>query len=226
MVKKAVVIGVVFLVLLAVFTGCNGEESLDDIDAEIAASALVSLADSHIESCVSSIEAVAITQEAQSGDWEEMVDLLTRIQETQVPTAIWFALPDGSYYTVDLGLTSSNISDREYFPGLMEGNNVLGDLVVSKSTGKKSLIAAVPVVKDGEVIGGIGASIFLDSLSEILVEEMSLPEDMVFYAVNDGGEVALHSDTELILEEDPCLSENVVSVTSQLTGWDFALGYE
>lgn len=224
--KKALGVLAVFLALLVAVTGCTENEDSDRIDIEIGVSALVSLADNHILSYVNSLEALAMTEKVKSGDWEQMVDLLTEVDEAQISGVGFFVLPDGSYYTVDLGLTDKNLSDRAYFSGLMDGNSVLGDMVVGKTTGRKTLIAAVPVMKDAVVIGGIGAGIFLDSLSELLVDEMDLPADMVFYAVADGGEVALHSDINLILEEDPELSEDVVSMTSQLTGWSFALGFK
>lgn len=224
--KQALGVLAVFLVLLVTFTGCSEDDKPGKVDAEIGVSALASLADSRIEDYVNCMKALAMTQEVQSGDWEQMVGLLTEVEEAQIPGVDWFVMPDGNYYTVDLGLTGKNLSDRAYFPGLMAGNEVLGDLVISKSTGKKALIAAVPVVKDGVVIGGLGVSIFLDGLSEILANDLQLPSDMVFYAVTDDGEVALHSDTALILEEGPDLSEDVVTVTSQLIGWDFSLGFK
>ena len=103
----------------------------------------------------------------------------------------------------------------------------LGFLIGLKSfPGKKSLIAASPVMKEGEVIGGLGVSIFLDDLSNTLAEELALPEDMVFYATTEAGEVVLHSDTQIIFETNPILAENVVYETSPLTGWRFALGYK
>jgi presenilin-like A22 family membrane protease len=172
------------------------------------------------------LEALAMTQEVQSGDWEEMVGLLANVEQAQVPNIVWFVLPDGSYYTVELGKTDQNLSNRTYFPGLMAGNNVLGDLVVSKATGKKSLVVASPVIREGEVIGGLGASLFLDDLSNTISEELALPDDMVFYATTPAGEVVLHSDTQLIFETSPNLAKNVVFETSPLTGWRFALGYK
>lgn len=224
--KKVLAMLGVLLVLLLAFTGCAEKKSSGKIDAEVGVAALASLADEHISSYMSSLEIMAATSKVPSGDWSQMVNLLGAVEAKQVSSTIWFVLPDGSYYTVELGLTGKNLSDRAYFSGLMAGNNVLGDLVVSKSTNRKSLIAAVPVVKDGVVIGGLGASIFLDSLSDLLVEEISLPDDMVFYAVNVSGEVALHSDTAMIMSESPELPDDVVSVTSALTGWRFSLGYK
>lgn len=223
--KKTLAIGAIGFALLVAASGCGNKEE-HKIDTQIGVSALVALADSHIRGYLNSMEAVAMTQEVQSGDWGEMAHLLSKVEEGQVPATVWFVLPDGSYFTVELGKTDKNLSDRPYFPGLMAGNSVLGDLVVSRSTGKKSLIVTVPVKREGKVIGGLGASIFLDDLSEILAEELKLPDGMVFYAVTEKDEVALHSDTALILEENPELSKNVVFAISQLTQWRFALGFK
>ena len=222
------VIGVVgmCLVLLVVAFGCGGKGTTPKMDIEMGVSTLVALADSHIGSCVNSMELLAITREVQSGNWEEMAGLLTKVDQIQVPGTRWFVLPDGSYSTVELGKTDKNLSDRAYFPRLMAGNNVLGDLVVSKSTGKKSLVAAVPVIREGKVIGGLGTSIFLNDLSNILTEELKLSDDMLFYAVTAENEVALHSNAELILQENIDLPKNVVFKTSPLTGWRFALGFK
>jgi hypothetical protein len=63
-------------------------------------------------------------------------------------------------------------------------------------------------------------------LSNTLGEELALPDDMVFYATTEAGEVVLHSDTQLIFETSPNLAKNVVYETSPLTGWRFALGYK
>ena len=226
MFRKVISIFGVCLLLAVVALGCGGNEQADRMDTKVGVSAVVALADSHISSYANVLEALAMTQEVQSGDWDEMVGLLAKVEQAQVPNIVWFVLPDGSYYTVELGKTDQNLSNRTYFPGLMAGNNVLGDLVVGKTSGLKSLIAASPVIKEGEVIGGLGAGISLDDLSNTIGEELALPDDMVFYATTEAGDVVLHSDTQLILETSPNLAKNVVFGTSPLTGWRFALGFK
>ena len=216
----------VCLAFVMAASACGKNEDTNKMDTQMGVSALVALVDSHISSYVSSLEALAMTQEVQSADWESMRGMLTKVEQRNISGVVWFVLPDGSYYTVDLGKTDKNLSDRAYFPRLMAGNKVLGDLVVSKSTGKKSLVVAVPVRRDGEVVGGLGASIFLTNLSEILAEEVDLSPDMTFYAVTTEGKVALHLETELILVENPPLPTNVVLKTSVLTGWRVALGFK
>ena len=227
MAKRVISILGVFLVLLGTVWGCgDGKKNVDKIDTTVGISALVALADNHISNYANALDALAMTQEVQSGNWEEMKGLLAEVEKAQVPGTMWFVLPDGSYYTVALDKTDKNLSDRAYFPKLMSGSNVLGDLVLSKSTGKKSLIAASPVMRDGVVIGGLGASIFLDDLSKTMVKELELPDNMVFYATTVTGEVVLHSDAALIILNNPNLPENVVYATSPLTGWRFALGFK
>jgi len=225
MYRKVIAILGVCLLLLVAALGCGGSKHADKMDTKIGVSALVALADSHISSYANALDALAMTQEVQSGDWGMMVGLFRNVEEAQVPGTTWFVVPDGSYFTVALGKVDANLSDRAYFLGLMAGNKVLGDLVLSKATGKKSLIVASPVVRDG-IIGGVGASIFLDDLSKTLAEELQLPDNMVFYATTDRGEIVLHSDTVLIVLENPELPKNVVFETSPLTGWRFALGFK
>lgn len=221
------------------------------IDGRIGVSAAIALADGHIQSMVHSLELLAITEEVRSCNWERMLPLLTRLKEIQIPAVVFFALPDGSYYTVEKGKTDQNIKDRAYFPKVMAGERTIGDLVVSRSTGKNVMVAAVPVKSGGKVVGALGVSIHLDKLSELLARELQLPSNMVLYAI-DGkqGTTALHSVTRLIFEEPAKLksetlrraakemfskNEGIVTYefegkrkkayfkTSPLTGWRFAL---
>jgi len=223
---KKVFILVLCLALVFTILGGDEQEDSDDINVEMGVAGLVSVSDIYIESYINSLKPLAMTQEIQSGQWEVMEGLLDEVNSNQTGALLWFVLPDGSYYTIETGKTDQNLSDRDYFPGLMAGNEVLGPLVSSKATGKTSLIVAIPVVKEEEVIGGLGASIFLDDLSIMLTTALGLPDDAVFCATDDEGTVALHSDTELIFSQNPDLPQDVVSKTSPLIGWQFSLGFE
>jgi hypothetical protein len=226
MMKKLISMISISLVLLLLTLGCGVKGTAPETDMEMGVSGLVALADSHIGSCVGLMEVLAETQEVQSGNWEVMEAVLTEADQVQQLGPKWFALPDGSYYMVGRGKVDKNIADRAYFAKLMSGDKTLGDLVISKSTGEKVLVATVPVIKEGKVIGGLGTSIFLNDLSNIIAEEMNLSDEMVFCAVTPGNEVALHTNTDLILQENVELPSKAVYKTSPLTGWRFALGYK
>jgi hypothetical protein len=222
--KKILVVLSFCLALMLIAPGCGS--GTNKIDAEMGVSALAALADGHISGYVNSMDALALTEEVQSAQWEDMEELLKKVEDAGTGGIVWFVLPDGSYYTVEDGLTDQNLSDRDYFEGLMDGNKVLGSLVVSKATGKESLIAAVPVRSGGDVVGAIGSSIFLEELSSRLASDIDLPDNMMFWATTEDGEIALCSDPSMILNENAELPEGGVSKTSPLTDWQFTLAFK
>ncbi|MFH0954128.1 MAG: cache domain-containing protein [Verrucomicrobiota bacterium] len=221
------------------------------VDARVLLSAVMALADAHIKSMVGALEAAATTEEVKSADWDWMKELLAKVQERGIPALVWFVLPGGSYYTVEKGLTDQNLKDRAYFPRVMAGEVSVGELVISKSTGRKSVVVAVPVTKDGSVIGALGASIYLDQLSDVLKRELALPKNTIFYALDGRGQTALNWSTDLIFQDPTAQGSEsltkavgeilanpegateyefngkrrkVVYRTSPLTGWHFAFG--
>lgn len=225
--KKNLFLGICLaLPVLAAACG-QGTGQAVQVNGEVGVSSAVALTEARIEGVVGSMDIMAVTDEVVSAEWDSMVNILTEFEETSIPLVAWFALPDGSYYTVDAGKVSANLSDRAYFPKVMAGETVIGDLVVSKSTGRDVMIAVVPVMSGGDIIGALGVSVYLDQLSQLIVDDMELPDDMVLFAVNSDGLIALHSDANLIMEDSSVLGggpEQAVSKVSSLLEWTFTLG--
>jgi len=225
--KAALYLGICLLIVVAIVAIVGGFGSEGKVETEMGVTAAVALTEARVESIVTSMQIMALTDEVKSADWDTMEPLLAEFKDNSIPLVAWFALPDASYYTVDSGLASGNLSDRVYFPKVMSGEIAIGDLIVSKSTGIKSTVAVVPVKDGNDVIGALGASIYLDELSQSIVTDLGLSDDMVFYAVNADGMIALHSDADMIMGNvsQPDLS-NSKSATSSLLGWTFYLGDE
>ncbi len=231
----------------------NGEPvaSTRAADDRALLSAVGSLADAYLLQTRQTLAILARTAEVQAGRWERMAWLVKASVPPMLPQVLWFAQPDGTYYTSAGELAGQKLSDRGYFPKLMAGEAVCGELVVSKSTGKKSVIIAEPVKKDGRVVGGIGASIFVDDLSQLLNERLKLPAGSLFYALTADGVTAFHIDPKLDFVDprqlqNPSLSKAVETIlgrtagevtyefngvprrvafnTSALTGWRVAFG--
>lgn len=186
-------------------------------------SAVGSLADACLSQSRQTLEVLARTEEVQAGQWERMNRLVSASVPPMLPQVLWFALPDGTYYTSAGDPAGQKLSDRAYFPKLMAGEAVCGELVVSKSTGKKSVIIAVPVKRDGRVVGGIGASIFVDDLGQSLKERLRLPAGSLFYALTADGLTAFHIDPKLDFVDprqlqNPSLSEAVGTILGQTAG--------
>lgn len=221
------------------------------VEAGIAASAISALIDEQLNSVAMALTRLASTNEIRSLGWATMKPLLRDEQQRAIPCLIWFALPDGSYFTVDKDLVPQNLTDRPYFAVVMSGKPVLGEVVVSKSTGKPSGIIVVPVMENGKVVGALGATVYLDQMSERMEKTLRLPPGVFFYALDSKGVVAMHSRRELLMlatleKGDPDLSRAISEIierregvasyafegqrrtvaycTSSVTGWRFAFG--
>lgn len=223
------------------------------VSSHVALSGLIALTESHLTARVGTLEALAMTDEAKSTHWKQIGPLLEGLSWIQDSSAVaWFLLPDGSYYVTGEGLASGNLKDRSYFPEIMAGRTSVGTLVVSKSTGRDVVVVAVPI-KDtkGTVIGVLGASIYLDTMSEWLAGALMLPPDLVFYVLDPQANTALHVKPGHVFQDpenlgSPTLAQAVKTMlaedhgtviydfegttrqvmfqASPLTGWKFALG--
>jgi len=143
-----------------------------------------------------SLEILASTTEVKSGKWENMKDLLEIYQKSDGKLVVWYVLPDGRYYTIDKGLMDLKLSDRSYFADLMAGKKIIGSLVVSKSTGQRSAVTALPIRQGDKVIAGIGVSLFLDKLSEEIGSVLNLRPDASFFSLAPNGQTTLHRKTD------------------------------
>lgn len=193
------------------------------VNVKVALSALTTLAESQIRDMADALAVAAATDEAQSADWEKIRPLLNTFQGHFLPANLWFARPDGSYFTLDKGLTNKNLKDRPYFPTVLNGQVSVGELVVSKATGENTTIIAVPIKRQEKVVGVLGASVYLDKFGQRLAQAVSLPPDMVFYALDSKGRVALHSQKELVFQEaaqlgSPTLSKAVAKMLATPEG--------
>ena len=207
--------------------------------------------DEYFNNVLRGLRLLASTHEVGSGRWDDMKGLLTEFDKSGIAAAaVWYARPDGSYYTVEKGRAAEALADRPYFHELMAGNDITGYLVISRSTGKRSAVFAVPVKRGGRVIGALGVSLSVDEASRMLNKKMELPKDFVFYALDKEGRVSLHWKPELIFEYpsdlgSKTLDEAVAKMMSEregevsyefqgrkviyfkrspLTGWVYALG--
>lgn len=173
------------------------------VDGRLALHSLVSLSDAHLQKLADILTIVATTDAMRSAKWERIRTPLSEVARMNVPAVYWFALPDGTYWTLDAGLVTAKLSDRTYFPRLLAGQSVLGDLVVSRSTNRNTAIVAVPVRGlNNMIVGAVGCSVHLESLSALIRREMGeLESGQLFFAIDAQPLGALNSDPLLIFTE-------------------------
>ncbi len=168
--------------------------------AHLFLNSFAALGEGHVESVLRGLKIISVTEEARSGKWENMSGLLTEFSKSGIKAAaVWFVRPDGTYYTLEKGLTDLNLRERDYFPRLMAGEDISGDLVISKSTGKRTVIVAVPIQKNRKVIGALVTSLSVEDISRMIDEKMGLPKNMFFYALDHQDRTSLHRVSAFLL---------------------------
>jgi hypothetical protein len=184
-------------------TEANNTSPAFTVDGKIALHSLMSISDAHLLKLADALKTLAKTEAARSGEWNRVRAPFAEVASMNVPAVYWFALPDGSYWTLGEGRVTVKLSDRQYFPRLLKGQAVIGELVVSHSTNRNTAIVAVPVHgSDNSIVGALGCSVHLDSLSAMIRNEMGVPENgLFFYSFDAKPLVALHADPAIIFIE-------------------------
>lgn len=256
MIKKNYVISIILFLLVMPAIGIAQSDMHDTTcsqrDAQSLLSAFTAYTDLRIRALQRSLEVLAATTNARSGNWRKMQHQLAAYQQSDEGLVVWYVRANGTYYTVDKGLMDKKLSDRRYFPDLMAGKKITGALVVSKSTGQRSAVIAVPIRKGDKVVGAIGVSLFLDKLAERISAVLDLRPHVSFFALAPNGLTTLHlkkerhfldprkmgseslkkAVTEMLSGKEgkttyvfDNVTKHALYQTSTLTNWRFAIAY-
>jgi hypothetical protein len=193
------------------------------VPTDVALASLMYLSDGYLRSVADEFAVLAACDEARTAEWEVIRRPLAVVADANANIAalVWFALPDGSYWSVEEGKAAGNLSTREYFPRVLAGETVIGPLVISNATGKTSAIVAVPVsAQTGEVVGVLGASVDLVKLSALLEEQMALRDGMIFYSFDAEPLVALNWDPTLVFLDPFSLGPEIRAAFEEMLSHD------
>ncbi len=186
-------------------------------DAYTALGAYRGVVEEHISGVLHSLRIIAESSEAKSARIEKFKPLISRLSsDLKTDATSWYVFPDGRYFATEIGgMSEESLKDRAYFPALMSGKEVLGDLVISKSTGHRSVIIAVPVNIDGKVIGGVGVSLRVRLLSDVVGSYLGLPEREYFYALTRDSRIVLHRRAERMFKTPTDVGDEALGVEFQ-----------
>lgn len=204
--------------------GARDQPAGFDVDGHIALRAYQGLVEEHLAAVLRTLRALAATSDAQTMKWQLIKTALrTLSQDLTTDATVWYALPDGRYYSTEGDTSAKTLADRDYFPKLMARSDVVGSLVISKSTGYRSIIVATPVSKEGRVVGAIGVSLQARLISQLVTERTGLPDNLTFYALDARGKAAIHKDPNKMFQfpsdlGEPSLKSAVTTMLSQTTG--------
>jgi hypothetical protein len=187
------------ILMVSSFTAQGSSKSAAlKLDPQVLLGTYKGLVEEHLGGVLRTARVIALTSEAKSTKWVSIKPVLDRFSNDLATDAtVWFLLPDGSYYSTETGgLSDQNLSDRPYFPKLMGGQDVEGDLVISKSTGHRSIIVASPVIVNGKVVAAVGVSVRVRLLSGLLESDTKLPDNAYFYALDSSNKIVLHRNVD------------------------------
>src|SRR6056297_67819 len=188
------------------------------------------------------LDVLSKTEEVRSGDWERMRGLIEELQTQDESTLYWFSNPDGSYYTVEKGLTDFNLKEREYFKQLEREEQVYGAVITGYTSLQKSIVVAMPVYRNEKLVGYLGGSKFTDSLIAYLDVMAQNGVDRSFYAItSEGEEIIKYNINDEVTEslnaimvetgfgmypmsENSPLEYQYMFGPSPETGWIYAIG--
>lgn len=152
-------------------------------------------------------------------------------QEYINQTAKHFGMIRGNLVNKDgIGLDGADYSDREYFKEAMKGNKCISEPLVSKITGKITIIIAAPLWKDGIADSEpIGAVYFVpdESFLNQIVEKIKYTDNSVVYLLDKNGTIIAHKDESYVKDminigdmakEDPAYAEYAAVHEKMITG--------
>lgn len=194
-----------------------------DIDARAVVGTGATIIERNLLHALTSLRLIAAAPATRSGIWPEIMPALNQLCQV-IPGAALYIQPDGNYYSVEQGFTGLNLSDRPYFNPLFQGEEIHGSLIYSRSTGKKSLLMAVPAFENGEVTGAVALSIFLDDFQQLVSDAMQLEPGFLWYVLNEEGNTVLHPRADFVFlnpaeQGSPSMIEAVEAITSGEKGY-------
>lgn len=107
--------------------------------------------------------------------------------------------PDGQA-TYIVGGNTADLSDRAYVKKALGGEANMSDVIISKVTNTAVLMYAVPIQRDGKVVGALIARRDGNALFEI-IDKMGYGENGYAYIINDKGVVVAHPNRDLVMEQ-------------------------
>ena len=189
----------------------------------------VSGINNYVTNRIEALQNLAKNPSFQTNDPKVITDTLKSVFP-MFPEAelIFFAKTDGSYIA-DTGPANANLSDRDYFKEAMStGKTAVSSLLISKSTGKKIFVIAVPVLnQSGKTIGVIADAVRADSIDE-MISNIKFGKSGYGFLLDKSGLFVVHPLKEMVMKENitkasklitPSLAELGKRVVSEPTGY-------
>ncbi len=126
----------------------EAEKSLTSLTSEA-----TNFTQSRIELQMRSLEMISFMQGINSMDWNKQQSILIEQLKNTSFMDIAVVKPDGNAYYSDG--TISQLGDREYVVKALNGEKNVSDVIISRVTNSAVLMYAVPITRDGKIVGAL-----------------------------------------------------------------------
>lgn len=157
------------------------------------------LVESRVENQIRMAELAAAQEGLFEMDWTIQQPILIKEVEKSDFLSMAIVYPeDGTTY--DYSGIVINLGDREYVQKAFKGEPAILEISVARGTGELSMMYAVPMKKDGEIIGVLVARASADFLSTA-TDDMGYGKDGYAFLINSKGTTIAHPNRDLVLEQ-------------------------
>lgn len=156
------------------------------------------LTDSRTKIQVEVLKMIASTPGVDSMDWQIQKPILYKqLKETNF-LDIAVVYPDGNAYYTDG--TVSQLGDRSYIIKAFNGIANVSDAIISRVTNSVVLMQAVPIQKDGRVVGVLIGRSDGNLLSNIS-DDVGFGNNGYGYIINSSGTIVGHPDRDMVMDQ-------------------------
>ncbi len=156
------------------------------------------LTESRIDTQIKTLEMISLSHNMDSMSWDIQKPILLKQVKNTNFLDIAVVQPDGTAYYSDG--TISQLGDREYVKKALRGENNVSDLIVSRVTNSVVIMYAVPIERDGKVVGALVGRRDGDALRAI-ADDTGFGENGYGYIINNEGTTVAHPDKEKVLNQ-------------------------
>ena len=205
--KMIVLIGTILLIVclgLGFISYSNASNAL----VSQASASMIELADQGADTVAETINGIFNTLEAVAGedafiavkpDWQHQKKIMDATAEKYGDKSLLLAGINGQAMTTQD--KAIDISDREYYLKAIKGQRGLSDPIVSRDDGTLIIAFAVPVKRDGQIIGVLVALQDATKFSDI-TNAITFGKSGKAFMINKAGIKVAHSNIELVEKAD------------------------
>jgi methyl-accepting chemotaxis protein len=156
------------------------------------------IVDSRLKAFSDTLTMIASQEEMKSMDWSKQLPIMKEQLGFTEFIDIAIVRPDGiATYTDE---SESELGDRDYVIKALEGNANISDVLISRVTGEPVIMVAVPVLKDGKVVGALIGRKDGNTLSDI-TNDTGYGVKGYGFMMNAKGVIIAHPEKELVLTQ-------------------------